>query len=345
MEIPTHRCGNTLDLLFTNNPSLILNHTAAPTSPISSHHILEFTTTIDCEWQPDNNAHVNNNPFDVHNLLSPDTNWTEIKTSLNNANWQALFENLDTSSMLSTLIQVCEDAVVKFSPKRKPKQSTKSHIPRHRRILMRKRKKLQDCLKNAFADTRRSALKAKLIQIEMELQSSYRSQEEHNENKAIEKINSCPKFFYSYARNRLKTKSEIGPIYDGTGGVTTNSGKMADLLADQFDSAFSQPANLQLDRSSLSESTISDIDFQPHHISEAIKEISTHSAPGHDCFPAVLLKECKDELAYPLFLIWRKSLDTGEIPDLTKLSVITPIFKSGDKQLPKITALLLLRRT
>ena len=133
----------------------------------------------------------------------------------------------------------------------------------------------------------------------------------------------------------MKTKSEIGPIYDGNGGVTTNSRKMADLLADQFDSAFSQPANIELDPSNIPASTISDVQFSPQHIIKAIDEISAHSAPGPDRFPAFLLKECKNELSLPLFLIWRRSLDTGEIPEITKLSVITPIYKSGDKQLPK----------
>ena len=138
VEKPTHRCGNILDLLLTNNPSLFLNHMTVPTSPISSHHIVEFTTTIDCEWQIEDDAHVDHCPFDRHNILSPDTNWAEIKAELQCINWQALFENLDTQSMLSLLIEVCEEAVSKFSPKRKPKKSNKSHIPRHRRVLMKK---------------------------------------------------------------------------------------------------------------------------------------------------------------------------------------------------------------
>ena len=335
VDKPTHRCGNTLDLLFTNNPSLILNHTAAPTSPISSHYIVQLTTTINCESHLDEDAYVDSSPFDMHNIFSPATNWTGIKSMLNNQNWQDLFQDLSTTEMMSLLIEVCEKAVAKFSPKKKQKHSKKSHVPRHRRVLMRKRKKLHDHLAEAVTETRKSALKEKLVQIETELQRSYRSQEEYDESKAIESIKKNSKFFYSYARSKLKTRSEIGPLYDGSGGVTANSEKMSNLFADQFDSAFSQPRNIELDFSNVPPATISDFEFSPLHISEAINEISAHSAAGPDRFPAFFLRECKEELALPLFIIWRRSLDTGEIPDLSKMSVITPIYKGDDKQLPK----------
>ena len=40
IDLPTHRAGNTLDLLLTNDPDLFPSQTIDPASPISSHHII-----------------------------------------------------------------------------------------------------------------------------------------------------------------------------------------------------------------------------------------------------------------------------------------------------------------
>ena len=57
---------------------------------------------------------------------------------------------------------------------------------------------------------------------------------------------------------------------------------------------------------------ISDIEFSVKDIEEAISDISTTAAAGPDRFPAILLKQCKSQLAKPLFIIWR----TSDLPSL-----------------------------
>merc|ERR1712030_58428 len=42
-------------------------------------------------------------------------------------------------------------------------------------------------------------------------------------------------------------------------------------------------------------------------------------------------KQCKRELSRPLYLIWKKSLSTGEIPNILKTANIVPIHKGGSK--------------
>ena len=42
-------------------------------------------------------------------------------------------------------------------------------------------------------------------------------------------------------------------------------------------------------------------------------EIGTYSASGESDIPAIVLKNCKDELAYSIWKMWRESMDTGEI--------------------------------
>ena len=46
------------------------------------------------------------------------------------------------------------------------------------------------------------------------------------------------------------------------------------------------------------------------------------------------MKNCRTSLAKPLYLIWRKSLDTGQIPSKYLKQTIIPIFKKGSKADP-----------
>ena len=80
--------------------------------------------------------------------------------------------------------------------------------------------------------------------------------------------------------------------------------------------------------------TLKNINFSENDIMDAIKELSPSSAPGPDGFPSILLIKCKENICKPLYLIYRKSLDTGKVPEHFKQGHITPIHKGGDQGLP-----------
>ena len=54
---------------------------------------------------------------------------------------------------------------------------------------------------------------------------------------------------------------------------------------------------------------------------------------GSDGLESVIFKTCAEELSYPLYLIFCKSLDTGVVPDLWRKSEICPIHKKGPSNL------------
>ena len=68
--------------------------------------------------------------------------------------------------------------------------------------------------------------------------------------------------------------------------------------------------------------------------SSGIKELKSSSSPGPDGIPAILLKTACQELSYPLYLIWRASMDQGVIPPDLLLVLITPIHKGGSRSSP-----------
>ena len=98
----------------------------------------------------------------------------------------------------------------------------------------------------------------------------------------------------------------------------------------QFLSVFSDPDNPDIEEPHLNIQTdccINDISFTIEDLIKAIDEIKVNSASGDDGFPAILLKTCKQELAYPLLLLWRDSMDNGYIHPMFLHQLITPLYK------------------
>ena len=124
----------------------------------------------------------------------------------------------------------------------------------------------------------------------------------------------------------------MGPLIKD-GSLTNDPLGMANILQDQYKSVFSDPTNT--DKSTTSNprtsARINDINFSPSDIEEAIDEIDANSSTTDNDIPATVLKECKEILSYPIFLLWQNSFKNGIIPSDLKTQIITPVFKKGDK--------------
>ena len=66
-------------------------------------------------------------------------------------------------------------------------------------------------------------------------------------------------------------------------------------------------------------------------IIKQLNKLNPDKCPGPDMIHPRILKDCRYELALPLYIIFRKSLDTGELPTTWKTAAVTPIFKSGSR--------------
>lgn len=111
---------------------------------------------------------------------------------------------------------------------------------------------------------------------------------------------------------------------------------MAELFSAQFQKVFSTPAQFPMNQNEDSKPILDMIDFDEHDIIQAINEISQSAAAGPDRYPAIMLKKCKEELAKPLVMIWRKSLATTDITQLMRWSLIIPIHKGGNRDAPEM---------
>ena len=68
-----------------------------------------------------------------------------------------------------------------------------------------------------------------------------------------------------------------------------------------------------------------------NYILDAISQLKTGKASGPDKVSITILKDVKDLIAKPLKIICNDSVINGVFPDIWKLAIVTPIFKSGAK--------------
>ena len=156
------------------------------------------------------------------------------------------------------------------------------------------------------------------------------------EKKAVDRIKSNPKYFYSFAKKKAKHKKGITQLLTPNKDVITDRKLIADTLQNQFCSAFSNPNNPNkvVPDSQPSAISLSDVSFSQDDTIMAIDEININSSCPDFSIPARVLKNCKEALSKPLYLLWKESFSTGIVPAYYKQQIITPVYKKGSRSIP-----------
>ena len=336
----THIDGGSLDLVFCNNPSIIHSyHTLKPLRSTSDHFVVEVSTPIMCVVDQEERERP---PLvavlDNLNFHSDDIDWEGMSTEITDRVNSEDFSELTPNEHFDELMKILIDVAYKFVPcKKSAKKGSQTKIPRHRRILMRKRSKLNKQLnEESTSEQKKQSIKSKLIEIELLLQKSHADARTRREQLAVKAIKTNSKFFFAYAKQHSTTKTSIGPLLTENNEYTASSSKMANLLSNQYSSVFSKPIDSPYFTLEEKEDvpTITDIEFTEQDIIDAIDELKNNSASGPDGLAAIFLKKCKNSLAKPLFHMWRKCLDLGITPQKLKEAHIIPIHKGGHQGLP-----------
>ena len=340
---PTHKHGNTLDLCFTNDPTMIHSYHCSETL-FSDHHLVEIWTSLGLKKESPTFRQCSKQSapnFDDLNFMSEDVDWESLNHELKQHHWDAEFASNDPEEMLSKFTETCLKAALNHVPKRKSLNKKGNTIPRNRRILMRRRSTINKHLANKPTIARREKLMRESSDIERKLQDSYNKERQAMEHKAVSAIKKNQKYFYSYARKFSKISVGIGPLIDIAGTIISCPSRMAHMLAQQYSSVFSNPKEPLLSPDEIftqmddTRSSILDISFTEDDIKKAIGELSPTSAAGPDRFPAMMLLGCKEVLSKPLYVIWRRSLDLGQVPRILKTAHVIPIHKGGSRGTPK----------
>jgi Reverse transcriptase (RNA-dependent DNA polymerase)/Endonuclease-reverse transcriptase len=342
ISAPT-RGNSVLDLAFVSDPDMI-EETRVTASAISDHNLITIATTVAMnsgrQWKK---APAEESESEILALNFNKTNWPEVRKALQSMDLTSLVsEATSVENGLHVLLATVREACYQWTPRKK--QQTKIHqIPAARRRLFRKRCNLLKQLLKVAHPQRRAAISKRIEVTDQQILSSIVLQRTAEESQAVEDIAGNPKRFFAYANRWRTEKSQIGPLEDPTGRLITEPAEVASTLSKEYYQAFSTPVpekvvqdpNLFFARAPSSCELLEDLPIYEDCVKTSIKSLRSGSAPGPDGVPVVLLKECVEELSGPLAALFRRSLDTGEIPCPLKLAKIIPIHKGGSRKLAK----------
>jgi hypothetical protein len=348
IEKPTRK-NNILELICTNAAEKITDIEISPTI-LSDHNIIRVETIIEniSLKQNEKTFSTNENKFQIFDFNHEDANWPVIKQTLQTIDWKNKLFNEKVDDCLEKIEYEIINIIKDHIPLRKISKKRRSNTKRMKQTLFRRKHKTTKNLHKTKNETKKDALRTELENIENEILKSINNELQQKELKAVENINKNPKSFYSFAKKSKKSKTGIDCLQREDGSLTENQKEISNLLNESFKKSFSVPLpSKQIDNisaffeigleinDSKENSILQDFNFTEKEMIEAINKTKTYSSPGPDGWATSLLLNCKEELAEPLCILWRKSLDTGNIPSNLKTANIAPIPKKGKRTLPQ----------
>ena len=309
---------------------------------MSDHNIVCSETNLPVSRMPTSTHNEPASRFESIDFNTSD--WDRIRNSLNLVDWNAELDHLDTEQCLQS---ICDTLVVFCHSNSKLKTRKGRRISKFfkdRKTLMRKRcrprKKIDlvTCTHN-----QKGKYELDIVNIEKQICESHRAEKKQKEIRAVTCIKSNSNSFFKYAKKHSHTISHIGPLLNELGELTNDVPEMCNLLLNQYNSVFSTPCR-EKDITNPEEffnvedsndnDILSDIIINQSVICDAINEMSSSSASGPDGLPAILFKECRDELSIPLQILFAKSFSENHIAQCLKSAAIVPVYKGGGASIP-----------
>jgi hypothetical protein len=259
------------------------------------------------------------------------SDFVAIKTELQSIDWSNILlpmENVDT--MVEFFYNTLNEIITKYVPSRNV-TSTQRYPPWYTRPLIKLSKEKSKFHKkwkvygnltdyNTFA-----VLRKRLRKLERECYLNYNNYTEG-------KIKENPRFFWTYVKSK-KLAPEIphNMVYNDT--VISEGSEICEAFNKYFHSVFVSTAqnyntfHIENDQFNVDLGTIY-LDTKVIH--KALNNVNINKGAGYDEIHPILISRCSDELVSPIFIIFKKSIDTGTFPTMWKKSLVTPIPKNKE---------------
>jgi hypothetical protein len=323
------RGDHILDLVFTNDVSLVSSVAVKESFPGSDHHTVHCSVTCDFQHLDSNQAlhHVR------HQLNFSKANWPLYRSILEQTDWNDVFsgESIDViwDALKSRVFRAAQGAIPPRKPIKKvfgvPLTGQVRSAFRYRKQILRS---LKDCTSKLACDLRARA--------EERLKGAIIDSRKSFERSVAEDSRVSPKRFWSYVRNSLASKPKITSIYKSDGAASVDDRDTAEAFMRYFMSVHINEtvSNDPVFSSSLQSKTnerFNDFYISSESVSIALRSLSSFSSPGPDGMPNILLKEGGSSLIAAIVVFFRLLLDEGNLPSEWKLATVVPIYKKGSR--------------
>ena len=247
-------------------------------------------------------------------------NYDEFRGHLKDVQWE--WEVTPLNQQVETTLNTLTEKHVPMRSKPKPKR-----LPKY----IRRKIKLKHDLYTQYRSTGRPSDREKYRSIRNKVTELLRKNQEEQDLIFAKKAKKCPKLLHKRVRNTVKVKNKVGTLEEDDRQIVKDEEK-AVVLSDFFKSVYVEESELDPPPIELRTSEIlDDIDITNEKVEALITALDEGKATGPDGVHPKVLKECKRELVEPLTRLFRRSLDTGCVPESWRRAEIAPIFKSGKR--------------
>ena len=322
------RSGNILDLIFTTETDRISEIDVRPPPPGCDHASIHCQYTFDKEVQTP--------AYSPLRILWYRGRYDLISRSLTDIDWDTEFMHLNAEEAFTSLLEILRPLIADYVPT-SDKHRTRNKVPWKTNpptSMKRKRTEAWREYKGARSLHGRSSPTTLCMlhlfhEVNKELRCfAFYSQVEY-EKSLLSKMKENPKLLHSYLRCKKKLRSSVGPLRLAHGSTSDDPLEMAECFSDAFASVYNVEVPVNPAPHQQGNGVLDDIVFGPTEVENILLALDVNSSMGPDGLHPHLLKACAVNLAYPLWKIFRLSLEEGTLPLLWKLSLVVPIFKKG----------------
>nr|XP_047146147.1 uncharacterized protein LOC124819018 [Hydra vulgaris] len=263
--------------------------------------------------------------------------YKEMNLMFYKVNWVEIFDKMNTNQCYEYFLKIYEKACKQYIPRHfKPTSSIKNPcINKKIKNLVRKKRSLW-CRVRA-TNFKNTNLNNEYKLINKTIKKQIKKSTFDYEINLAKDVKHNPKRFYAYAQRKNQTHTKLLALKTSDNKIITDKKVIANLLNCSFQSVFVKK-NQDLPYFSNKTSHLFECDWDQELKEEIIfnylLELNENKSLGCDNISPYVLKHCVEGLSKPLSLIFKKSIHSGELPELWKSANITPLFKKGDKKDP-----------
>ena len=142
-----------------------------------------------------------------------------------------------------------------------------------------------------------------------------------------------PKAFHKYVNSKTKVRSGISEL-ETNEGLAISDNEKADTLNQFFTSVFTKEdlSNIPDCEPHIVTNYLEHITITRDLLVKKLASLNPSKSQGPDGIHPRVLKECSESIVDPLLIIFKQSLQIGQVPSAWKKGNITPSFKKGKRK-------------
>ena len=143
------------------------------------------------------------------------------------------------------------------------------------------------------------------------------------------------KRFWAFIKHNRKDYTGVPPL-NAHGKHAESPKEKANILNEQFESVFteSKPDETQAHHTTSEFPRMENINITEKGVLQLLESLKVHKASGPDKISARVLKQLAPVISSILTTIYKRSYETGEIPQDWRSADVTPVYKKGKKSDP-----------